>query len=82
VEKEVATLPTLSLESDRSIQTLNEVVRGHIETALRLSKGKVNGPNGAAASLDIHPNTLRKRMQKLGVAYGRKHRDQWSGPTR
>jgi transcriptional regulator with GAF, ATPase, and Fis domain len=82
VEKEVATPPTLSLESDRSIQTLNEVVRGHIETALRLSKGKVNGPNGAAASLDIHPNTLRKRMQKLGVAYGRKHRDQWSGPTR
>jgi hypothetical protein len=58
------------------------VVRGHIETALRLSKGKVNGADGAAASLDVHPNTLRKRMQKLGIAYGRNHRNLWSGSTR
>jgi transcriptional regulator with GAF, ATPase, and Fis domain len=82
LEKEVPALPTLSLEGDRSIQTLNEVVRGHIETALHLSKGKVNGPGGAAASLDVHPNTLRKRMQKLGIAYGRKHRNLWARPTR
>jgi transcriptional regulator with GAF, ATPase, and Fis domain len=82
VEKEVATAPALSLEGDRKMRTLNEVLRGHIETALRLSKGKVNGPDGAAASLDVHPNTLRKRMQKLGIAYGRKHRNLWIEPTR
>jgi transcriptional regulator with GAF, ATPase, and Fis domain len=82
VEKEVAAPPALSLEGDRKIRTLNQVVRGHIETALGLSKGKVNGPDGAAASLDVHPNTLRKRMQKLGIAYGRKHRNMWLGPTR
>jgi transcriptional regulator with GAF, ATPase, and Fis domain len=78
LEKDVATPPALSLEGDRKIRALNDVVRGHIEMALRLSKGKVNGPNGAAAYLDIHPNTLRKRMQKLGIAYGRKHRTLWA----
>jgi transcriptional regulator with GAF, ATPase, and Fis domain len=82
LQKEAARRPDLSLQDHRSIKTLDEVVRGHIETALRLSKGKVNGPDGAAAFLDLHPNTLRKRMQKLGIAYGRKHRRRWAGPTR
>lgn len=82
LEEEISTPPTLSLQGDRNIKPLNDVVRGHIETALRMSKGKVSGPDGAAAALHVHPNTLRKRMQKLGIAYGREHRDLWIGPTR
>ncbi|THB77410.1 MAG: hypothetical protein D3926_15525 [Desulfobacteraceae bacterium] len=36
-----------------------------------MAKGKVQGENGAAALLGVHPNTLRNMMKKLGVPYGR-----------
>ncbi|MDY6986439.1 MAG: sigma 54-interacting transcriptional regulator [Thermodesulfobacteriota bacterium] len=58
-----------------AMATLNEMNARHILQALEMSKGKVNGPGGAAEMLDIHPNTLRKRMDKLGVAYGHRRRD-------
>jgi transcriptional regulator with GAF, ATPase, and Fis domain len=54
--------------------SLEEVNRNHIEHALILSKGKINGPGGAAERLQIRPNTLRRRMDKLGIHYGRKQR--------
>jgi len=47
--------------------TLKEVERDHILTALRQSAGVVEGPKGAATILNIHPNTLRHRMHKLGI---------------
>jgi len=50
---------------------LDEVVSGHIRQVLRMTKGKVHGPGGAAELLDINPSTLRNRMNKLGVPYGR-----------
>ena len=39
----------------------------HIALALRAAGGRIEGREGAAALLDIHPNTLRARMQKLGL---------------
>ncbi len=51
---------------------LDDVVRGHIVQALQAAGGKINGRGGAAALLGIHPNTLRNRMQKLGIEFGRK----------
>jgi hypothetical protein len=27
----------------------------------------VEGPQGAASIVDLHPNTLRSRMKKLGI---------------
>ena len=41
----------------------------HIEAALERARGKIEGPGGAAALLDINPHTLRARMRKLGVAW-------------
>lgn len=66
--------PTLPLNRQQDDLALDAVMRRHIEMVLGLSKGKVNGQDGAAAMLKIHPNTLRKRMQKLGIAYGRRYR--------
>ncbi len=54
--------------------TLDDVMRSHIEVVLGETKGKVNGAEGAAALLGIHPNTLRNRMRKLGIEYGLSHR--------
>jgi transcriptional regulator with GAF, ATPase, and Fis domain len=42
-------------------------IREHIERALDRCHGRIDGPKGAARLLDIHPNTLRSRMQKLGM---------------
>ncbi len=58
----VATSPSGSTE-----HTLDEAMRVHIETALRASCGRVEGPLGAAARLNINPNTLRSRMRRLGI---------------
>lgn len=72
LEKEAEQPPTLSLSGNVEEMALDDVMRRHIELVLGISKGKVNGPGGAADILNIHPNTLRKRMQKLGIAYGRR----------
>jgi formate hydrogenlyase transcriptional activator len=47
--------------------TLREVERDHILAALRHARGVIEGPNGAARMLNLHPNTLRHRMSKLGI---------------
>lgn len=49
------------------LSTLEEVERSHIVAALQQTAGVIEGPKGAAKILNIHPNTLRYRMQKLGV---------------
>jgi formate hydrogenlyase transcriptional activator len=54
-------------ESAALLPTLNEVERTHILAALHKTGGKIEGANGAAKILDLHPNTLRHRMQKLGI---------------
>lgn len=46
---------------------LEEVVREHIEAALRRAGGKIHGPGGAGELLGVHPDTLRKKMKKMGI---------------
>jgi len=52
--------------------SLDDVMGRHIEDVLRSTGGKIQGKDGAAAILGIHPSTLRSRMNKLGIAYGHK----------
>jgi PAS domain S-box-containing protein len=47
--------------------TLEEVERRHIVAALEKADGVIEGSSGAATILDLHPNTLRSRMKKLGI---------------
>jgi DNA-binding NtrC family response regulator len=47
--------------------SLDAVATRHIETALRATRGRIEGPQGAAVMLGINPHTLRARMRKLGV---------------
>ncbi len=51
---------------------LAEIERRHIEEVLSRAGGRVNGHGGAAELLGIEPNTLRHRMRKLGIAFGRR----------
>ena len=48
-------------------ESLDAVMRRHIESALIRSHGRIEGPFGVAASLGINPHTLRARMRKLGI---------------
>jgi len=50
-----------------ALPTLQEVERAHILVALKQTRGVIEGPNGAAKALNLHPNTLRHRMDKLGI---------------
>ncbi len=50
---------------------LDEVVADHIAKILEGCGGRVEGPHGAARLLEIHPSTLRKRMKKLNIPFGR-----------
>ena len=48
--------------------SLEAVEREHIVSALRNSNWVIDGPVGAAKTLNIHPNTLRSRLKKLGIS--------------
>jgi len=50
---------------------LEEVERQHILAALESTAGVIHGPKGAARVLKLHPNTLRSRMEKLGITFKR-----------
>ncbi|MBN1590754.1 MAG: sigma-54-dependent Fis family transcriptional regulator, partial [Pirellulales bacterium] len=49
------------------IVPLDVAMRRHIETALAATKGRVEGPHGVAALLNVNPHTLRARMRKLRI---------------
>src|SRR6267378_3145088 len=47
---------------------LEEMERRHILSVLKRASWVIEGSNGAARLLDLHPSTLRSRMQKLGIS--------------
>jgi hydrogenase-4 transcriptional activator len=47
--------------------TLDEAMKRHIEAALILAHGRIEGRRGAATLLKINPHTLRARMRKLQI---------------
>jgi DNA-binding NtrC family response regulator len=49
------------------IEPLNMVIRQHIEAALAVARGRIEGRQGAAALLQVNPHTLRAKMRKLGI---------------
>jgi len=50
--------------------TLEDLQRRHIAKALEQTRWVIEGPNGAARVLGLHPNTLRSRMKKLRIRRG------------
>jgi transcriptional regulator with GAF, ATPase, and Fis domain/ligand-binding sensor domain-containing protein len=52
-----------------SFVTLEGMEKRHILRALEQANWKISGPSGAAERLGLHHNTLRHRMQKLGIPF-------------
>ena len=56
---------------DARVAPLDAAMRQHIEAALAATRGRIEGPHGAARLLHVNPHTLRARMRRLGISWGR-----------
>ncbi len=56
------------------ITTLEELMTRHIKRVLKMTEGKIHGPDGAASLLGVNASTLRHRMNRLGIAYRKRTR--------
>ena len=59
---EISSLPLSS-----TVGTLEETERSQILKILSETRWRIEGKDGAAAILGLHPSTLRARMHKLGI---------------
>ncbi|MBU2515265.1 sigma 54-interacting transcriptional regulator [bacterium] len=59
---------------DSASHLLDEVVEKHIRQILNITRGKINGPGGASELLGVHPSTLRHKLRKMGINFGKKGR--------
>jgi len=63
--------PQETTSPDSASLRIDDLLTRHIRKVLALTRGKISGPGGAAEKLGVHPATLRHRMRKLGIAFGR-----------
>lgn len=59
---------TDSANFEASPISLDDVIRQHITKTLIYCHGRIEGPFGAAKRLAVNPNTLRSKIQKLGIS--------------
>jgi len=53
--------------NDASLKTYSAMEKDYIIKVLEYTQWRVSGEQGAATILEMHPNTLRSRMSKLGI---------------
>jgi len=64
--------PDATIDQGSTVETkdgdsLEEIQRQHILRVLERTGWVISGPRGAGAILDLHPNTLRSLMERLGI---------------
>jgi len=60
-------VPAAPLPVAATPMPLEAAMKQHIEAALAVTGGRIEGPYGAARLLDINPHTLRGKMRKLKI---------------
>lgn len=60
------------MKEGEEVLRIDELEAKHVEAVLQKVGGKISGQGGAAELLGINANTLRHRMTKLGIRFGRK----------
>jgi transcriptional regulator with GAF, ATPase, and Fis domain len=71
LESSLFSYPNPKLQNGGSL-SFDEILSRHIRYILKMTNGRVGGKGGAADLLRINPSTLRKRMKKLHIPFGRK----------
>ncbi len=59
--------PERAAEEPRDILPLDVAIAAHLQRALRVTRGRVDGPHGAAQLLHVNTSTLRAKLRKLGI---------------
>ena len=59
--------PAPPADEPAAADRLDSATRRHIERALAVTHGRIEGPFGAALRLGVNPHTLRGRMRRLGI---------------
>ncbi len=59
---------------DNVLPSLDDVIQAHIRRALDRANGQIHGPGGAGELLSLNPNTLRGKMRKYGIPFGKQVR--------
>jgi transcriptional regulator with GAF, ATPase, and Fis domain len=72
--KEEFEMVTVLTSGEKESYNLDQVTADHIRRVLKITKGRVEGEKGASDLLGINPGTLRGRMRKLGISFGRNNR--------
>ncbi|MFA5938703.1 MAG: sigma-54-dependent Fis family transcriptional regulator [Sinimarinibacterium sp.] len=62
-----AVAPERAGDESRDIVPLDLAIAAHLQRALRATRGRVDGPHGAAQLLHINTSTLRAKLRKLGI---------------
>ena len=57
----------IPIAETKASDSLEEIQRQHILRVLDRTAWVISGPRGAGAILDLHPNTLRSLMNRLGI---------------
>jgi transcriptional regulator with GAF, ATPase, and Fis domain len=67
VEESGTRIQSGAMPEPQSTDSLEDVKRQHIVQVLKRTGWVISGPNGAGTILNVHPNTLRSLMNRLGI---------------
>jgi len=70
IEESRRTIESKAMPEPVSTDSLEEIQRQHILRVLERTGWVISGPNGAGTVLNVHPNTLRSLMDRLGIRQG------------
>jgi transcriptional regulator with GAF, ATPase, and Fis domain len=59
--------PQSKTDNEKALKSLADMEKNHIINVLEKTDWIISGEKGAASILEMHPNTLRSRMSKLGI---------------
>lgn len=59
-----------ALHEEHAAGTLDTVIKSHLIRTLEKSRGRIEGPGGAAEQLGLNPSTLRGKLRKFKIPFG------------
>ncbi len=65
----------IPLPGASSSRNLDNLISDHIQNVVLETNGKIHGPGGAAEILGVNPSSLRNKMNKYGIKYGRSFKE-------
>ena len=57
--------------SEESFPSLDRLIKEHLRKSLSITQGKIEGENGASELLELNPSTLRNKLRKYDIPFGR-----------